>query len=123
MVNPSCAVPVKYLYSDWMPRPAEHKNITHPRKVTNCKGAPEKDVMLRIAYLVSFQTDHLDMPISRSFTWKGMDTVLKPIQADGARKNGARSGIVSSAFTAWQSKSLKSEALDISIPEALLMNR
>ena len=76
-----------------------------------------------MAYLISFQTDHLEVPAARSCTAKGTEIVLKPIQEESARKKGARSGMASSASTACRSRSLKSEAFDISTPAALLIMR
>ena len=66
MVKPSSAVPVKYRYREWAANTTENNNIIHPIKVTNCIGAPEKEVIFRMAYLVRLHMDHLESPTVRS---------------------------------------------------------
>ncbi len=110
MVKPSTAVPEKYRNNASIVKPKAGINMNHPKMVTTCSGAPEKEVMLRSAYFTRLQKLHLEVPISRSCTSKGIWIVLNPTQEDKARKNGVRSGISRRASTAFRSRSLKSEA-------------
>ena len=97
---------------------AKRKTRT-PAIVTTCIGAAEKATIFVMAYFISDQVDHFDSPSSLSLTSNSTVVVLYPIHADNALKNAFLSGIARSESTALRSKSLKSEARDISIFTAL----
>src|SRR5699024_1178353 len=96
------------------PSTREIRSMIRPRRETICIGAAEKEEILETAYLISDQVDHFVSPTSRSRTSNSTEVVLNPIQEDRARKKAFFSRIFKRAFTAFRSRSLKSEARDIS---------
>ena len=121
MVKPSRACPDTFCHRDQSPSATEHRNTTTPSRVTSWRGAAEKEVRFTRAYLVRLRMDHLDSPSSRGWTSNSTWAVENPIQEDNARKKAFFSRMASRVSTARRSRSLKSEARDMSMPVALLM--
>ena len=116
VVKPLCAFPSKkvIIASRLAPRPTI--NTITPSIVTICIGADVKDVILVRAYLKRALVLHLDVPTSLSLTSYSTSVDLNPIQDESALKNAFFSRMLRRTFIAFLSRSLKSDALDISKP-------
>ncbi len=121
VVAPGTDRPRIYERSESIPCRIIRINMMIPSHVTICIGSVVNEVMLKTAYRISDFVDHLELPASRSCTSKGTAIVRKPTHEESARKNACFSFMFKSAFTTFLSRSLKSEALDMSIPVAELM--
>ena len=92
------------------------------RAVDTLLAMREKNAFFRaLSSWIRLRMDHLDSPSSRGWTSNSTSAVRKPIQEDRARKKAFFSRMASRVSTARRSRSLKSEARDMSMPVARLM--